>query len=242
MVWSSDKAISAGWLEPLNGYYADANLIDAAWYEEDDIFASARSFPVWNDDERYVASITAEAQTLFMNQPLLDAAGASVPSTFDELYETAVALKSDTTAGIAMRAKATGDAGPWPAGGFVFSYGGEIVGSDGVVKLDSPEAIAAIDMYGKLLRDAGPLGVGSYHWYECLNDFMTEAVAIGLDSSNFATDIANPDKSLVAGNAVYGAMPKAGDNPPKGQHVALDGRHQQQVRKQDRGLAVPAVG
>lgn len=215
MVWSLGQAISAGWLEPLNGYYDDANLIDAGWYEEDDIFASARSFPVWNDDERYVASITAEAQTLFMNQPLLDAAGVSVPTTFDELYETAVALKSDITAGIAMRAKATGDAGPWPAGGFVFSYGGEIVGADGMAKLDSPEAIAAIDMYGKLLRDAGPLGVGSYHWYECLNDFMTEAVAIGLDSSNFATDIANPDKSLVAGNAVYGAMPKAGDNPPK---------------------------
>ena len=215
MVWSLGQAISAGWLEPLNGYYGDANLIDAAWYAEDDIFASARSFPVWHDSERYVVSITAEAQTLFINKPLLDSAGAGVPATFDELYETAVALKSDTTAGIAMRAKATGDAGPWPAGGFVFSHGGEIVGSDGVAKLDSAEAIAAIDMYGKLLRDAGPLGVGSYHWYECLNDFMTEATAIGCDSSNFATDIANPDKSLVAGNAVYGAMPQAGDNPAK---------------------------
>ena len=29
MVWSLGQAISAGWLEPLNGYYADANLIDS---------------------------------------------------------------------------------------------------------------------------------------------------------------------------------------------------------------------
>lgn len=214
MVFSLGQAIEAGWLEPLDQHYANADLFDAAWYEEDDIFASARSFPVWHDGERYVMAITAEAQTLFINQPMLEAAGATVPTTFDELYDTAVALKNDTTAGIAMRAKAP-DGGPWPAGGFIFSHGGEIVGQDGVVKIDSPEAIAAIDMYGKLLRDAGPLGVGNYHWYECLNDFMTEAVAIGLDSSNFATDIANPDKSLVAGNAVYGAMPSAGDKPAK---------------------------
>ena len=39
------------------------------------------------------------------------------------------------------------------------------------------------------------LGVGNHHWYECLNDYMQEAVAIGLDSSNFATDIENPEKS-----------------------------------------------
>ena len=215
MVWSLGQAISAGWLEPLDGHYANADLTDLAWYDEPDIFDSARAFPVWNDGERYVVSITAEAQTLFMNQPMLEAVGGAVPTTFDELYDTAMALKSPTTAGIAMRAKATGDAGPWPAGGFVFSFGGEIVDAEGVVRLDSPEAIAAIDMYGKLLRDAGPLGVGSYHWYECLNDFMTEAVAIGCDSSNFATDIANPEKSLVAGNAVYGAMPSAGSNPAK---------------------------
>lgn len=215
MVWSLGQAISAGWLEPLDQYYADPNLLEAAWYDEEDIFGSARAFPVWHDGERYVVSITAEAQTLFMNQPLLDAAGAAAPATFDDLLQTAMAIKSDVTSGIAMRAKATGDAGPWPAGGFVFSYGGEIVDPEGVVRLDSPEAIAAIDMYGKLLREAGPLGVGNYHWYECLNDFMTEATAIGCDSSNFATDIADPSKSLVAGNALYGAMPQAGDKPAR---------------------------
>lgn len=215
MVWSLGQAISAGWLEPLDRFYADQELTDLAWYDEPDIFSSARVFPVWNDGQRYVASITAEAQTLFLNQTMLDGIGASVPTTYDGLYETAMALKNDMTAGIAMRAKATGDAGPWPAGGFVFSYGGVIVDDEGVVRLDSPEAIAAIDMYGKLLRDAGPLGVGSYHWYECLNDFMTEASAIGCDSSNFATDIANPEKSLVAGHAVFGAMPQHGDLPAK---------------------------
>ena len=32
---------------------------------------------------------------------------------------------------------------------------------------------------------------------------------MGLDSSNFATDFSNPEKSKVADTAVYGAMPAA---------------------------------
>lgn len=215
MVWSLGQAISAGWLEPLDAHYADKAAFDGAWYDEADVFNSARSFPLWSDGQRYVVSITAEAQTLFLNQPMLDGAGQKAPVTFDELLATAKALKNDTVAGIAMRAKATGDAGPWPAGGFVFSYGGEIVDKGGAVVLDSPQAIEAMDMYGRLLREAGPLGVGTYHWYECLNDFMQGTVAIGCDSSNFATDIANPDKSQVAGKVLYGTMPRAGTNPPR---------------------------
>ena len=47
--------------------------------------------------------------------------------------------------------------------------------------LDSPEAIEAIHYYGTILKEAGPLGVGNYHWYECLNDYMQEVCAIGMD-------------------------------------------------------------
>ncbi|EGU49873.1 substrate-binding protein, partial [Vibrio nigripulchritudo ATCC 27043] len=84
-------------------------------------------------------------------------------------------------------------AGTWPCGGFLFSYGGEVI-KDGRCVLDSDQAIAAIDMYGRLLKDAGPLGVGNYHWYEVLNDFSAGAAAIAMDSSNFATDFQNPEK------------------------------------------------
>jgi multiple sugar transport system substrate-binding protein len=214
MVSAIGQAVAGGWLEPLGAHYANKALFDPAWYDEQDLFGSARSFPVWVDGERYVVPITAEAQTLFMNQRRLE--GMNAPETMDELLTLAKALKDDATAGIAMRAKATGDAGPWPAGGFVFTYGGEIVTKAGVCALDTPEAIAAVDMYGRMLREAGPLGVGNYHWYECLNDFMQGAAAIGCDSSNFATDIADPQKSQIAGKVLYGAMPQAtADRPAK---------------------------
>lgn len=212
MVWALGQAISAGWLEPLGPMWENAKLADKTWWDEADLFESSRAYQKWGDGNQYVLSVTAEAQTLFANKTLLDAKGVAVPTTMDELLAAAKALKTDDVAGIAMRAK-SGEGATWPAGGFVFTYGGALIGADGTVAVDKPEAIAAIDMYGKLLREGGPVGIGSYHWMECLNDFMAGAAAIGSDSSNFATDIANKDKSSVAGQVVYGGMPSANGKP-----------------------------
>ena len=210
MVWALGQSVAAGWLEPLDGYYSDPNLTDLSWYKQDDIFNSAKAFPVWaGDNVTYAMSVTAEAETLFTNKTMFDKAGLAIPKTMSELYDAAVALKTDDHAGIVLRGKAAGDAVTWPGGGFIFSYGGAIVDANGEIAFDSPEAMEAIDMYGKICRDGGPIGIGSYHWFECLSDFMEGKSAMGLDSSNFATDFANPEKSKVADTTVYGAMPSA---------------------------------
>jgi multiple sugar transport system substrate-binding protein len=97
-----------------------------------------------------------------------------------------------------MRAKSDSSAGPWTCGGFVFSYGGEIIDGKGACALDSDAGnCRRRDVWPPAAR-GGPLGVGNYHWYEVLNDFSSGAAALGCDSSNFATDISNPEKSLVA--------------------------------------------
>ncbi len=215
MIWSLGQAISAGWLEPLDAHRENAALFDAAWYDDEDVFSSARSFQQWGDGQSYGMAITAEAQTMFYNGAALEAAGMAPPSSMDELMAAAAAMQTDDMAGIAMRAKATGDAAPWTAAGFIFSHGGSIVTLDGASGLALPESIAGVEMYGRLLRAHGPLGIGNYHWMECLNDFQQGAVAIGCDSSNFATDIMDPAKSTVADVAVFGALPAAGSLPAK---------------------------
>jgi multiple sugar transport system substrate-binding protein len=215
MIHALGQFVSAGWAEPLDEYYADKSFFDAAWYDQGDVFAMAREFPTQANGQNYSMSITAEAQTLFANKAMLGEAGLAVPATMDELLAAALKLKSDMVAGIAMRAKSDSSAGPWTCGGFVFSYGGEIIDADGRCVLDSDAVVAGVEMYGRLLREAGPIGVGNYHWYEALNDFSSGAAALGCDSSNFATDISNPEKSLVAADAVYAAMPSAGTNPIK---------------------------
>lgn len=214
MVWAIGQAITAGWLEPLGPHLADTSLTDAAWWQGDDLFPSAQAFQTWSDGQQYLMAITAESQVLFINRTMLETAGGKVPTTMDELLATATALKTDDAAGIALRAKSSGDS-TWPVGGFVFGHGGAIIDLDGGVAMNKPEAVAAVDLYGRLLREAGPIGISSYQWTECLNDFMAEAVAMGCDSTNFATDIDDPEKSQAAGRTLYAMMPQAGDKPVK---------------------------
>jgi multiple sugar transport system substrate-binding protein len=199
------QGISNGWLEPLNGYYSNRSLTDPGWYDESDLLKTARAFPLWSDGERYALPITSEAMTVFINRDALAAKDLRVPRTFEELLATAKAVKSNGMSGIAMRAQAGGNSSP-PAMGFVFSYGGDMV-KDGKAAFASAEAIAAVEMYGRLLSQAGPAGVGSYEWYHVLDDFLQGRTAMAIDSSNFATDISNPARSRVTKQAEFAAFP-----------------------------------
>ncbi|WP_338303564.1 ABC transporter substrate-binding protein [Bradyrhizobium ottawaense] len=176
------QGISGGWLEPLNAYYSKKSLTDLVWYDERDLLKTARTFSLWPDGERYGFTITSEAMTLFLNSEMLAAKDLPAPQTFDELLATARAVKTDAISGIAMRAQAGGNSTP-AAMAFVFSYGGAMI-KDNRAAFASPEAIAAVDMYGRLLREAGPIGVGSYEWYQVLDDFLQGRTAMAIDSSN----------------------------------------------------------
>jgi len=202
------QGITAGWLEPLNAHYSDRSLTDLGWYDESDLLKTAQAFPVWSDGERYAFPITSEAVGLFVNSDALAAKDLAVPQTFDELLAAATALKTKEMSGIAMRARASGNSSP-AAMSFVFSYGGDMV-KDHKAAFASPEGIEAVTMYGQLLSQAGPAGVGSYEWYDVLNDFIQGKTAMAIDSSVLATDISNPARSRVASQAVFAAFPHAG--------------------------------
>jgi multiple sugar transport system substrate-binding protein len=206
------QGISAGWLEPLNFHYSDRSLTDPGWYDESDLLKTARAFPVWPNGERYAFPITSEAVTLFINGDALVAKSLPVPQTFEELLATAKAVKTNEMSGIAMRAQAGGNSST-AAMSFVFSYGGDMV-KDNKAAFASPEAIAAVEMYGQLLSQAGPVGVGSYEWYHVLNDFVQGRTAMAIDSSNFATDISNPAKSRVVKQAEFAAFPHVAGRAP----------------------------
>ena len=199
------QGISEGWLEPLNAHYLNRSLTNLAWYDENDLLKTARTFPVWSDGERYAFPITSEAVTLFINGDALAAKNLPVPQTFEELFATAKAVKNKEMSGIAMRAQAGGNSSP-AAMSYVFSYGGHMV-KDNKAAFDSPEAIAAVEMFGETLNQAGPVGVGSYEWQHVLNDFVQGRTAMAIDSSVLASDISDPAKSRVAKQAEFAAFP-----------------------------------
>jgi multiple sugar transport system substrate-binding protein len=206
------QGISAGWLEPLNAHFSDRSLTDLGWYDESDLLKTARAFPVWRDGERYAFPITSEAVTLFINSDALAAKNLPIPETFQELLDTAKAVKTNEMSGIAMRAQAGGNSSP-AAMSYVFSYGGHMV-KDNKAAFDTPEAIEAVAMYGETLGQAGPIGVGSYEWYDVLDDFIQGRTAMAMDSSVLAKDISDPAKSRVAKQAEFAAFPHVAGRSP----------------------------
>src|SRR5260370_7221723 len=114
--------------------------------------------------------------------------------------------------GLGMGGEGGGKSSP-AAMSFVFSYGGHMV-KDNKAAFASPEAIAAVAMYGQILSQAGPVGVGSYEWYDVLNDFVQGRTAMAIDSSVLATDISNPATSRVAKQAAFAAFPHADGRAP----------------------------
>ena len=75
--------------------------------------------------------------------------------------------------------------------------------SDGKLNTDGPEAIAAAEMYQKLVRELGPPGVAGFNWYECQALYMQGKAAMWIDTSAVGSVTADPAKSKMAANAGF---------------------------------------
>ena len=231
------QGISAGWLEPLNAYYSDKSLTDLGWYDESDLLKTARAFPLWRGGERYAMPITSEAVTLFINGDALAAGHLPVPRTFEELLVTANKIKTDEMSGIAMRAQASGNSSV-PAMSFVFSYGGHMV-KDNRAAFASPEAIAAVEMFGQLLSQAGPAGVSGYEWYHVLPSAQD---GDGDRQQQFRYRHLQSGKKPNCRSGRVCRLSAYRRSQFRAVHVALAGMHQFQVTKQAGSFFVSAVG
>lgn len=198
----------ANWIEPLDDYLNDPTLVNSEAYDMDDFFPSLLDEGTVGN-QLYAIPVAGETQILYYRKDIFAEKGIEVPKTFDELYETAVALKDTNMAGILLRGQKIHTA--WGSTGFVWSYGGRIFDdpmNPSKSQFDSDAAAQGITMYAKLLQDAGPLGAGNYTWYEAVSDFQQGKAAMYLDASVFMGDIENPEKSLVSGKVGYAPMPK----------------------------------
>ena len=145
-------------IDVLADYVADDLLMPATEYASEDL--QAKFFPAfWEastiDDTVYALPILASCRALFYNKDILDEAGASVPTTWAEVQETAQKIKD----------KFGDDVYPWgidmttDEGQAAFAYytwnnGGGFVDDEGNWTLNSPENVEAIE-YAISLVNAG---------------------------------------------------------------------------------------
>ncbi|MCW2638903.1 MAG: substrate-binding protein [Dactylosporangium sp.] len=194
LVYQLGQSISSGWLEPLDGFLSDSKLTNPSWYGyEQDVFPAARSY-VQSGGKTYVAPITTEIQVIYTRKDLVTGSLA----TLDDLVKAAVAANQGNTAGIGMRASANPSESPWPYAGFAFTHGGYMIDPSGKPALDSAANVAALTMYGDLLRKYGPKGVTGWGWLENNESMSQGRQAMWSDTSTFLGGLRDSSKSQIA--------------------------------------------
>ena len=198
--------MSGGWLEPLDGYFNNPKLADLAWYDMEDLLLSGREAGRL-EGVQYALPIGAEAQMLFYRKDIFAEKGIQPPTTMDELYATAKELTTDDMAGYVTRGKLGLDV-LWEWTGFLLSYGGRYFDDQGNPAFNSPEGVAATEMYVKLLNECGPEGTLSWSWMEASANFAQSKSAMYVEAGGIGP-VVEAEGNPATGNVGYVVLPHA---------------------------------
>jgi len=165
------------------------------------------------DGKAHVIPLIVEWQVLYYRVDLLQAAGLSVPTNFEELENAARVLNTGGVAGFASRGAAS--PGVTQLSSYIYNYGGRFM-DNGVSAFDSPQAVEATRLYGRLNGTYGPQGIGSMSWDQLMPIFQAGRLALWTDASVFYGQLIDPARTQVpAANIGVARLPRgpARDEP-----------------------------
>jgi len=202
------------WIEELNTYMNNPAI---RWpeYDLEDMFNTALKVGI-RDGNNYTLPIMLETSLLAYNRDIFETYKIKAPRTMEELEAAAKTIFEGSGGqiyGITMRGKKSAATSQWID--FVRSFGGDWLDKNGRAALHSPEAIAATQLYGRLLRDYGPPSAPTNSWYESTAMFMQGRSAMIYDASVFKSNYEDPQMSKVVDKVGYTTIPAgpAGSTP-----------------------------
>jgi len=195
-----------GWYADLNAFVKDAKKTPADW-DLNDFFKGTMEVETVNGLLAGIPLVT-EQEILYYRKDLFAAKGIKVPTTMAELEDAAKKLHNPPDmVGIVMRGQ--GNPATTQFSSFLYSMGGEFI-KDGKFVLDTPEAIKAFDLYGRLLRNYGPQGVLNMSWPQAAPLLAGGKAAMWVDANSLYLNVTDPTKSTVGEKIGFAQLP-AGD-------------------------------
>lgn len=210
----------AGYMEPLENYINDPAKT-APDYNFDDFIPAVVDGLKWDlvpghkvgEGSQWALPMGWELNNLAYNKAVFEEKGMTVPTTTDELLETAKALKEfngSGSYGIAVRGTRE-----WatihPGYMSLFStWGGQDFAiEDGklVCKLDSEEAIAMTDYWVNMIKEAGAPQWTNYTWYEASADLGAGKAAMLFDATSAGYFQNFEGASQESGNIAWSTIP-----------------------------------
>ena len=195
-----------GWVEALDPFMKDSTL---AWpdYNLADLYPSALEASL-RDGRPYSLPVLLETSILAYNKRIFATYGVKVPRTMQELEDAARTVYQGSggrIAGLTMRGRDMSATSQWVD--FLHSFGGDWLDQNGNAAIDSPQSIAALQFYGRLLRDYGPRDATRIGWYESVSLFMRGEAAMIYDANLFRTHYEDREHSTVYEDLGYAVIP-----------------------------------
>jgi multiple sugar transport system substrate-binding protein len=121
----------------------------------------------------------------------------------------------------------------WAA--YLWGFGGSFLDADGKSALATPEGIASLEAFTKVLNEFGPVGVANFGWEENRLLFQQGKAAITLDATVNGAYNEDPAASSVVGKVGYAPVPMQSASPKGGSsslavhslYVAADSKNQE---------------
>ncbi len=205
-----------GWLADLAGPINDPSLTPPGFWDD---FAEAGKTFAKDGDKVGALPFSVDYWIIYYNKELFAKKNLSYPTTFEELVSTAEALNDPRAqvSGFVARGLKNANTPVWSS--LLLGWDTTTVDPSGKLLTDTPDAVAAAQLYQRLMTKAAPRGVTGFNWAECQSAFLQGRVGMWFDGVGFAPPLEDPNKSRVVGKVGYGVMPRG----PKTQAAATTG-------------------
>jgi multiple sugar transport system substrate-binding protein len=195
----------AGWLKPFDDFISDPTQTPAGW--EPDDFAEGLWKTSQFDGKQVSVPSVSECQILTYRRDLFERKGLKPPTTFEELRQVAAALHDPPNVfGIVGRGNAP--QAPVNFSSFMYSFGGDYTDANHRCTIDQPQAIEAMEYWGRLYRDYGPPGMNAMGFAEATALFMQGRAGMIIDANHFRANYIDPAKSKVTDVLAHAMFPK----------------------------------
>jgi len=206
--------VANNWYEPLESYLRSTALTTPDFDFPKDFPASTLDAVTFGGKIVAIPTDRDLGRLLFYRKDLLDQYKIAVPKTFAELEAAAKQIHKATggkVVGIVNRGKGASATSQFAS--VLNEFGARWEDEKGAPTVNTPEAIAAFDWWGRTLREAGPAGTATFDFPEAVNEFVTGKAAFSLEAAINPGIVNSPQKSQVVGKVGYTLIPSGPGGP-----------------------------
>ncbi len=217
VVFSKADYVYADQLENLAKYFMNPKLSDPNWDAEDLIDGYVSNIGVAGGKKGYLPGKTgslyglplgSETSVLGYRKDIFDKHNLKVPTTYDEMLDIACKIKDlePGMGGLSSRAAS----GHHASHAFLLHLaplGGRIFDDNWNPTMNSEAGVKAAQALKDIVH-CGPEGAATFGFAEMADAFLQGKTAMFLDSSVFANNVDNPEKSKVVGKVGWTLHPK----------------------------------